>query len=120
MLAGKAGADPVGFRLKHLSDPRTRRAMETVAAKFGWSPGVKGLGIACGMYSGAYFAAMAEVDVDLASGHVQVKRATKALDVGRIVNPDGVRQQIEGSVSMGLGYELTEEARFRKWGDFRP
>jgi CO/xanthine dehydrogenase Mo-binding subunit len=111
-LAWKAGVDPLAFRLNHLSDPRMRRALEAVAAKFGWQPAAKGCGVACGMYSGAYVATMAEVAVDPANGHVQVKRVATAIDVGLIVNPDGVRQQVEGSITMGLGYALTEEVRF--------
>jgi CO/xanthine dehydrogenase Mo-binding subunit len=56
---------------------------------------------------------MAEVAVNKANGHVQVKRLVSALDVGWAVNPDGMRQQMEGCLTMGLGYALTEEVHFK-------
>jgi CO/xanthine dehydrogenase Mo-binding subunit len=56
---------------------------------------------------------MAELAVDKATGSVQVKRVITALDAGLIVNPDGLRQQMEGCITMGLGYSLTEEVRFK-------
>jgi CO/xanthine dehydrogenase Mo-binding subunit len=69
------------------------------------------MGVACGIYSNAYNATMAEVSVE-ESGAVRVKRVVIALDVGAVLNPDGLRQQIEGCVTMGLGYALTEEVQF--------
>lgn len=117
VLAAKAGIDPLEFRLNNLSNPRMRRVLETAAKQFGWKPGRapsgRGVGVACGMYSNACSAAMAEVAVDRRSGAVQVKRVVMALDVGVVVNPDGLRQQAEGSVVMGMGYSLTEEVKFR-------
>jgi CO/xanthine dehydrogenase Mo-binding subunit len=71
------------------------------------------VGIACGVYSNACVATVAEVAVNRSTGHVQVKRVVSAADVGMVVNPDGVRQQVEGSISMGLGYALTEEVHFK-------
>jgi CO/xanthine dehydrogenase Mo-binding subunit len=65
------------------------------------------------MYSNAYSAAIAEVAVNRSTGHVQVKRVVSALDVGLTVNPDGMRQQMEGCITMGMGYALTEEVRFK-------
>jgi CO/xanthine dehydrogenase Mo-binding subunit len=116
-LAAKAGIDPLEFRLNNLSNPRIRRVLEIVAKQFGWKPGRapsgRGVGIACGVYSNACNAAIAEVTVDRATGAVRVKRIMMALDVGLVVNPDGIRQQAEGSVMMGLGYALTEEVKFR-------
>jgi isoquinoline 1-oxidoreductase len=117
VLAAKAGLDPLEFRLGHLTDPRMRRALETVATQFGWKPGKapsgRGVGVACGIYSNVYVASMAEVAVDKRTGSVQVKRVVTALDAGLIVNPDGLRQQMEGCITMGLGYTLTEEVRFQ-------
>jgi isoquinoline 1-oxidoreductase len=116
-LASKAGIDPLEFRLKHLSDARMRRALEAVAAKFAWKPGKepsgRGAGIACGIYSNAYTAAMAEIAVDRKAGAVRVKRVVSAVDVGLVVNPDGLRQQVEGCIAMGLGYALSEEVHFK-------
>jgi nicotinate dehydrogenase subunit B len=117
ILANKAGRDPLEFRLSHLSDKRMRRVLEAAAKQFGWKPGRtpsgRGVGVACGIYSGTYVATMAEVAVDQGAGRVQVKRVVLAQDQGVTVNPDGSRQQIEGSITMGLGYALTEEVRFK-------
>jgi isoquinoline 1-oxidoreductase len=117
LLAAKAGADPLEFRLNHLTDARMRRVLETLAQQFGWKPGKgpsgRGVGVACGMYSNAYSATMAELEVNKSTGHVRVKRLVSALDVGMTLNPDGMRQQMEGSITMGLGYALSEEVRFK-------
>ncbi|MGA2271145.1 MAG: molybdopterin cofactor-binding domain-containing protein [Bryobacteraceae bacterium] len=116
-LAAKAGVDPLEFRLNHLTDKRMRRVLETVARQFGWragkTPSGRGVGVACGIYSNAYVATMAEIAVNKGTGAVQVKRVVTALDAGLIVNPDGLRQQMEGSITMGLGYPLTEEVHFK-------
>ena len=116
-LAAKAGIDPLEFRLKHLSDARMIRVLEAVAKQFAWkaakAPSGRGAGIACGIYSNAYAASMAEVAVDRKTGHVQVKRVVSAMDVGLVVNPDGLRQQMEGCIAMGLGYTLSEEVHFK-------
>ena len=120
VMAAKAGVDPVEFRLRHLTDPRMRRTLTAAADRFGWKPAPapsgRGVGVACGMYIGTYVAMFAEVAVDRASGHVQVGRVVCAQDMGAVVNPDGARQQTEGGITMGLGYALTEEVRF-KGGD---
>ncbi len=117
ILASRAGADPVEFRLNHLTDKRMRRVLETAAGKFGWkparTPSGRGVGVACGIYSGTHVATMAEVAVDRTSGHVRVRRLTCVEDQGVVVNPDGSRQQMEGSIIMGLGYTLSEEVRFK-------
>jgi len=116
ILAHEAGADPLEFRLSHLSDKRMRRVLEAAAKRFGWkrgrTPSGRGAGVACAIYLGTYVATMAEAAVDKSTGHVQVKRVVCAQDQGVIVNPDGSRQQMEGSITMGLGYALTEEVRF--------
>jgi len=116
-LAAKAGVDPLAFRLSHLSDKRMRRVLEATAEKFGWkparAPSGRGVGVACSIYANTCVATMAEVSVDRKTGHVQVKRVVCAQDNGVTVNPDGVRQQMEGCITMGLGYSLTEEVRFQ-------
>jgi nicotinate dehydrogenase subunit B len=117
ILANQAGADPVEFRLRNLSDKRMRRALEAAAKQFGWQPAPtpsrRGVGVACAIYLGTYVATMAEVAVDKSAGRVEVKRVVCAQDQGVIVSPDGSRQQMEGSITMGLGYALTEEVRFK-------
>jgi len=116
-LAAKVSVDPVEFRLSHLGDKRMRRVLEAAASQFGWkparAPSGRGMGVACAIYLGTYVATMAEVAVDKGAGHVQVKRVVCAQDQGVIVNPDGSRQQMEGSIMMGLGYTLSEEVRFK-------
>lgn len=117
ILAHKAGVDPVQFRMDHLTDKRMRTVLDAAAKQFGWKaapgPSGRGVGVACAIYLGTYVATMAEVEVDKASGRVQVKRVVCAQDQGVTVNPEGSRQQIEGSIQMGLGYALTEEVHFR-------
>jgi CO/xanthine dehydrogenase Mo-binding subunit len=85
--------------------------------QFGWkaarAPSGRGVGVSCAIYLGTYVATMAEVAVNKATGAVQVKRVVCAQDQGVIVSPDGSRQQIEGSITMGLGYALTEEVHFK-------
>jgi CO/xanthine dehydrogenase Mo-binding subunit len=91
--------------------------LEVAAKQFGWQPAKgpsgRGVGIACGIYSNARTATVAEVSVNRSTGHVQVKRLVSALDVGWAVNPDGMRQQMEGCLTMGLGYTLSEEVHFK-------
>jgi isoquinoline 1-oxidoreductase len=117
IMAARLGKDPVEFRLAHLKDARMRRVLEAAAQKFGWkptrAPSGKGCGVACGIRSGAYVATMAEVEVDRSTGKVQVKRIAHAQDMGLVINPEGARQQVEGSLIMGLGYALREEIHFK-------
>jgi CO/xanthine dehydrogenase Mo-binding subunit len=68
--------------------------------------------VACGIDAGSYVAHIAEIAVDKASGHVQVKRVVCAQDMGLCVNPEGAKLQVEGAITMGLGYALTEEVQF--------
>src|SRR5665647_2899677 len=116
-MAAAAGVDPVAFRLKHLGDIRMRGVLQAAADAFGWRPAAgpsgRGHGIALSSDAGSFVATMAEVKVDKASGKVTVVRMVCAQDMGIVVNPDGARMQIEGGLTMGLGYALTEELRFR-------
>jgi isoquinoline 1-oxidoreductase len=115
VMAAKGGFDPVEFRLNNLTHPRMRRVLEAAAKKFGWksakAPSGRGVGVACGTYSNTCNATMAEVAVRK-DGRVDVKRMLIALDAGVVLNPDGLRQQTEGAVMMGMGYALSEEIRF--------
>lgn len=120
IMASKAGVDPLEFRLKNLSDKRMIRVLEAAAKKFGWTPSKapsgRGYGIACGIDAGTYVAHIAEVEVDKKKGTVQVKRVVCAQEMGLCVNPAGAILQIEGCITMGLGYALAEEIHF-KGGD---
>ena len=122
IMASRAGMDPVEFRLKNLTDERMRRVVDRAATKFGWSPARapsgRGFGVSCVNYLGTYVVTMAEVEVNNQSGKVKVKRVVCAQDMGEVINPDGAKAQIEGSITMGLGYCLSEELRFRG-GDIR-
>jgi CO/xanthine dehydrogenase Mo-binding subunit len=117
IMACRVGKDPVEFRLGHLKDGRMRRVLEAAAQKFGWkpsrAPSGRGCGVACGIRSGAYVATIAEVEVDKSTGKVQVKRVVHAQDMGLVINPEGAKLQMEGSIVMGLGYALREEIHFR-------
>ncbi len=116
IMASAAGIDPVEFRLRHLSDARMRRVLQTAADAFGWkaaaAPSKRGLGVACNVDAGTYVATIAEVKVDAATGKVKVSRIVCAQDMGIVVNPVGARMQIEGGLTMGLGYVFSEELRF--------
>jgi isoquinoline 1-oxidoreductase len=117
LLAAAAGVDPIEFRLRHLTDKRMARVLKTAAERFGWSPSKapskRGYGVACGIDAGTYVAGIAEVAVDAKKGAVQVKRVVCAQDMGLVVNPEGARIQMEGCITMGLGYALTEEIHFQ-------
>jgi CO/xanthine dehydrogenase Mo-binding subunit len=116
-LASKLGIDPLEFRLNNLSHPRLRRVLEAAAKQFGWKPGKapsgRGFGIAVGVDVNSFVATMAHVEVDKATGRVQVKRVVCVQDQGVTISPDGSRQQIEGGITMGLGYALREQIRFQ-------
>lgn len=115
-LAHAAGVDPLEFRLKNLKDERFRAVYQAAASKFGWgrpkdAPG-RGCGIAGGFEKGGYVATCAEVAVDRASGEVKVTRVVTAFECGAIVNPDNLKNQVEGSNIQGLGGALFECVEF--------
>lgn len=116
MLAARAGIDPIEFRLKNLKNERMQRVLQAAAEKFGWTPAKapsgRGYGVACGTDVGTVVAHIAEVAVDKSTGNVQVKRVVCAQEMGLCVNPAGARLQMEGCITMGLGYALMEEVRF--------
>ncbi len=115
-LAQLVKMDPLDFRLKNLKDERFRAVLEAAARKFNWgqkksAPG-QGFGIAAGFEKGGYVATCAEVAVNRANGEVKVVRLVTAFECGAVVNPDGLRNQIEGSEIMGLGGALFEAVEF--------
>ncbi len=116
IMAAAAKIDPLAFRLRHVSEPRARRALETTAKAFGWKeapgPSGQGRGIAVGYDAGTYAAVAAAVTVDRSTGDIHVDRLVCAQDMGIVVNPEGARMQMEGCLMMGLGYTLREELRF--------
>jgi nicotinate dehydrogenase subunit B len=116
ILAQAAGMDPLSFRLENLTDQRMIRVLKAAVDKFGQpfskGPSGKGFGIACTNYLNSYVVTIAEVKVDVDSGNVQPVRIVCAQDMGEIINPQGARLQIEGGITMGLGYALKEEIFF--------
>jgi nicotinate dehydrogenase subunit B len=116
-------ADPVAYRLQHLTEARIIAVVKAAARAANWdarpspNPGssrasaVTGRGIACVAYEGdnGYAALVAEVEVDQASGRVRVQRFVVAHDCGTISNPDGLRNQIEGGLLQGTSRALGEE-----------
>jgi CO/xanthine dehydrogenase Mo-binding subunit len=114
-LAAALGVDPLEIRRRTLTDPRMRGVLEAVAERFGWAarkpPPGRGYGIACGTEKGSYVATAAEVQVS-GEGAVRAIRLVTAFECGAIVNPDGLRNQVEGSVVMGLGGALFEAVEF--------
>lgn len=116
IMAAAAGIDPLEFRLKNLRDEHIIGCLKAVAQKFGYvpgkTPGGRGIGIACGADAGAWVAHMAEVKVDKSTGKVEVIRIACAQDMGLCVNPEGATIQMEGCITMGLGYTFTEEIFF--------
>ncbi|MGH7992002.1 MAG: molybdopterin cofactor-binding domain-containing protein [Limisphaerales bacterium] len=116
-MAAAAGIDPVEFRLNNLSDDKIIRVLKAAAETFGWTPAKapsqRGYGVACGIDAGTYVAAIAEVAVDAKTGAVQVKRVACAQDMGLVINPEGAKIQMEGCITMGMGYALTEEVHFK-------
>jgi CO/xanthine dehydrogenase Mo-binding subunit len=117
-IAHEIGADPVELRLRYLDDPRSIAVVEAAARTAGWGtpvPAVEGMlggrGFAFVRYEldHAYVATVADVAIDPASGEVRVTRVVVAHDCGRIVNPDGVRAQVEGNVIQGVSRALKEQ-----------
>jgi nicotinate dehydrogenase subunit B len=115
-MAAASGIDQIEFRLKNLRDERMIAVLKAAAEKFGYTPAKgpsrRGFGIALGTDVDTYVAVITEVRVDNKTGHVQVIRASCAQDMGMCVNPLGTLMQIEGCITMGLGYSLSEELNF--------
>ena len=127
-LAAAAGIDPIELRRRHLSDARALAVIEVAAKRSGWTPrtsirerggaasnGIrKGRGFAYVQYdrTEAYVAAVVDVDVRPDTGLVRVRRVCVAHDCGLIVNPDGLRNQIEGNVVQAISRTLKEAVRF--------
>jgi len=118
-LAQAAGADPVAFRLAHLDDPRARDAVTAAADEFHWSArstpaGGHGYGFAFARYKNlaAYCAVAMQVHVDHETGRTRVLRVCAAVDTGQVINPDGVRNQIEGAILQSMSWAMFEGVSF--------
>ena len=111
-LAAAAGADPVEFRLRHMKDERARDVIAAAAKRAGWKAGeagdgTRGRGIGFARYKNlsAYCAVVAEIEV---GEKIRVRKVFAAVDCGLVVNPDGVRNQIEGGVIQAISWTLKE------------
>jgi CO/xanthine dehydrogenase Mo-binding subunit len=128
-LALTADADPIEFRLRHLKDARARAVVEKVAAIAAWRPreqgdGERGRGIGFARYKnlGCYVAVIVQV---LVAESVRVERAWCAVDVGQVINSDGVVNQIEGGIVQTISWTLKERIGYdrggvttRNWNDY--
>jgi nicotinate dehydrogenase subunit B len=115
-LAAAVGMDPLEFRLKNLKDARLRAVLQAAAAKFGWagskSDATHGYGLACGIEKGGYVASCAQISIAQPGGKVKIERVVTAFECGAVVNPEHLKNQIEGSVVMGIGGALFEAIDF--------
>jgi nicotinate dehydrogenase subunit B len=115
-LAALAGMDPLAFRLKNIPDPRLRDAFNAAAKKFGWgqqpATPTRGFGIAGGFEKGGYLATCAEVAIDRNSGEVKIVRVVQSFDCGAVINPNGLRNQMEGAIVQGIGGAIFEAVHF--------
>jgi len=127
-LAAAQGVDPVAFRLRHLGDPRARAVIERAAARARWDEWRRsegrghGIGFARYKTAGAYCAVIAEIE---AEADVRVRRLVIAVDVGLVVNPDGLANQVEGGAIQSTSWTLKEAVRFDRsrvtsdnWDDY--
>ena len=131
-VASAAGADPVAFRLRHLSDARAKAVIEAVAANAGWKPspkgdGRRGRGFGFAKYKNlaVWCAVVADVEVDPVTGAVRVPKLWAVADAGMIVNPDGLANQIEGGCIQSTSWTLREAVSYdatriltRSWADY--
>ena len=116
-LAYAAGVDPVAFRLAHQDDSRAQDVIRAAASGAGWGDPVgdrQGLGMGFAQYKNekAYVGVVADVSVDLESGVIVLNKMTIAGDVGQVINPDGVKSQLEGGVIQAASWTLKEEVTF--------
>jgi len=118
-LALAAGTDPVAFRLAHLDDSRARDVVTAAADEFHWADrptpaGGHGSGFAFARYKNlaAYCAVAMQVHVDRDTGRIRVLRVAAAVDTGQVINPDGVRNQIEGGILQSLSWTMFEGVTF--------
>jgi CO/xanthine dehydrogenase Mo-binding subunit len=117
-LAQASETDPIDVRLRHLDDPRARAVITAAAERFGWSRFPRkqgsGRGFAFARYKnlGAYAAVAVEVSLDHESGRVRLVRAAASVDSGQAVNPDGIRNKIEGGIPQSASWALYESITF--------
>jgi nicotinate dehydrogenase subunit B len=117
--AKAANADPVAFRLAHLTDERAKAVIQLCADRFGWagrrpSDGRRGAGFAFARYKNlaSYCAVALEVEVEHETGEIRVGRVVAAIEAGDVVNPDGLKNQTEGGIVQALSWATFEQVGF--------
>jgi isoquinoline 1-oxidoreductase len=114
-LARAANIDPLEFRRRNLKDARLLAVLDAAAGRFGWGntvPAGHGVGLACGTEKGGFVACCAQISLEKVTRAVKVERVVTAFECGAIVNPEHLKNQVEGSVVMGLGGALFEAIHF--------
>jgi len=118
-LARVSGQDAVAFRMRFLNDDRARAVIEKAALDFGWAARPKlptggGYGFAFARYKNleAYCAIATEIFIDPEIGDVSIRRVSAAVDTGEVINPDGVRNQVEGGILQSTSWTLFEQVTF--------
>jgi nicotinate dehydrogenase subunit B len=126
-LAYLAGLDPYEFRQRNITDPRWRGVLDAAAQAANWTPRraganrsqaqvVTGRGIGVGTHLASYGAAVAEIEIDKATGHVRAKHLYGAIDAGQVVNPAFVENQISGQLVQTASRMFKEEIKFSTTG----
>jgi nicotinate dehydrogenase subunit B len=119
-IAAAAHIDPVEFRLRQLDDPRAREVVTLAAERFGWGKRSMapnhGAGFAFARYKNlaSYCAVACEVVIEPDTGDIRLLHAVAAIDSGEIVNPDGIRNQIEGGILQSMSWTLFEAVQFNQ------
>jgi isoquinoline 1-oxidoreductase len=117
-----AGQDSLAFRLAHLQDQRLRDVLEAAAKRFDWAGrtqkkdpggGNTGIGLACATEKGGYTAACAQITLDRANKTFKIDHIAHIFECGKILNPTGLLQQVQGAIIQGLGPALREEMVFQ-------
>jgi CO/xanthine dehydrogenase Mo-binding subunit len=116
-IAAARGDDPLDLRLRNTADPRLRAVLQAVAERSGWRDRPRGdghgFGLACTLYAhGTYVAQVAEVSV-APNGRVRLRRFWCAVDPGRVIDENGVRNQCEGAIVQSASWTLLEELKQR-------
>ena len=115
-IAAVLDMDPLEFRLKNLKDERLRAVLQAAAEKFRWGQATsepkRGFGLACGVEKGSYVATCAEISISQPDRKVKIERVVTAFECGAIVNPEHLKNQVEGSVIQGIGGALFEAIEF--------
>lgn len=118
-LANQAGVDPLAFRLKLLDEPRMIDVLNAAARRFDWASrcvecgGSRAVGLACGTEKGSFVAACAEVEVDERTKAIRAPYVVMAYECGKILNPLGLKAQVNGAILQSLGPALWERIELR-------